>query len=505
MNKNTTIFRNTIYLYVRMLVVIAINLYSSRLVLQYLGVDDFGIYNIVGGIVSMMLFVNNSMSGATSRYINYSLGQNNPQLVRNTLSTAILFHSYIAAGVLLLGETVGLWFVNTQLNIPEGSMVAANWVYQFSLLSSVITTIQVPLNACVISYERMGVFAAIEIFNAVLKCAVIVMLVLFSNRLITYSILLFVLALVIFSLYLGYCRFRIPEFTVYRKPEKSIGKPMLAYMVYDLYGNGTFLVKQQGTNVLINRYFSVALNAASGVATQASGLLSTFISNVYRAFTPQIMKEYSANNVARMSSLMRTECELLFMMLAVVFIPLFINLDFVMQLWLGVVPAYAVDFCRLLLVVNVVQMVVGIAGTGVDSTGTIGRKSIWLGSLNVLCVVLTFVFFRLGFDAQYAYVSMLVTNSFHLPVVCILLKKQIPSYPILDFLKSIIKGAAVFVIAFIAAFLLVKDTANPWIKSALSLVYGAVIVAAAGIVVFPKYRKNVINKIKTGGVNPFAN
>lgn len=186
-SKNKRLAKNTIYLYVRMLFAVCINLYTSRLVLECLGVEDFGIYNIVGGVVWLMMFVNASMRGATSRFITFCLGKNNVNELKATISSAIQVHVIIALLLLLIGETVGLWFVRTELNIPETSMNAANWVYQFSLFSSVISILQVPFNASVLAYEKMDVFAIIEMVNVLLKCLIVFCIVWFPDRLIAYG------------------------------------------------------------------------------------------------------------------------------------------------------------------------------------------------------------------------------------------------------------------------------------------------------------------------------
>ena len=212
-----------------MLFAVCINLYTSRLVLEYLGVEDFGIYNVVGGIVTLMMFVNTSMRGATSRFITFSLGKNELQEVKNTINSSIQVHALISILLLIAGETIGLWFVNTELNIPETSMKAANWVYQFSLLASVVAILQVPFNASVLSYEKMDVFAIIEIVNVVLKCVIVFCLVWFPNRLIAYGGLTFVISVIISLLYAVYCIKRLEGFEFSNKFHKGIIKEMTIF------------------------------------------------------------------------------------------------------------------------------------------------------------------------------------------------------------------------------------------------------------------------------------
>ena len=251
-NKNKRLAKNTIYLYIRMLFAVCINLYTSRLVLEYLGVEDFGVYNVVGGIVSLMMFVNTAMSGATSRFITFCLAKNDVLELKATISSAIQVHAIIALFILLIGESVGLWFVNSQLNIPTESMYAANWVYQFSLFASVVAILQVPFNASVLSYEKMDVFAIIEILNVILKCVIVFCLVWFPDRLIAYGGLTLLISVIISLLYAIYCIKRLDGFGFSCKNHKAIVKEMTVFAACDLYGNGTFAVRQQGINILVS-------------------------------------------------------------------------------------------------------------------------------------------------------------------------------------------------------------------------------------------------------------
>lgn len=225
-------------------------------------------------------------------------------------------------------------------------MNVANWVYQFSLFTSVVAILQVPFNASVLSYEKMDIFAVIEIINVVLKCVIVFSLVWFPNRLIAYGGLTFVISIIISLLYAIYCIKRLDGFEFSCKLHKGIVKEMTVFAACDLFGNGTFAVRQQGINILINKYFGVTFNAAGGVATQASGIIYTFMNNVLSAFRPQIIKEYSVGNIQRMSKLMFSECEILILLIGLIFVPLFINMDFIMELWLKNVPPYAVVFVK---------------------------------------------------------------------------------------------------------------------------------------------------------------
>lgn len=495
-SKNKRLAKNTIYLYIRMLFAVCINLYTSRLLLEYLGVEDFGVYNIVGGIVALMMFVNTAMSGATSRFITFCLGKNDVLELKATISSAIQVHAIIALFILLIGESVGLWFVNSQLNIPTESMYAANWVYQFSLFASVVAILQVPFNASVISYEKMDVFAVIEIVNVVLKCVIVFCLVWFSNRLIAYGGLLFIVSALIALMYVVYCFSKLEGFSYANRYHKQIVKEMTIFAACDLYGNGTFAVRQQGINILINKYFGVAFNAAGGVATQASGIISTFMNNVLSAFRPQIIKEYSVGNIPRMSKLMFSECEILILLIGLIFVPLFINMDFVMQLWLKNVPPYAVIFCKILLVCNALSVVTQIVQDGIFATGKVKRFSFIAGNLNLACLALTYVFFLLGKDAKFAYYAMLICIISQTLVNSYILQKLIKDLDMKKYLLNTIKPFAIVVFSLIVLEFSLGEDTGTWRKLLVCIVGNMSIIIGVTILLYPMYRGLLIKVLK---------
>lgn len=487
--------RNAIFLYVRMLFAVCVNLYTSRLVLEYLGVEDFGVYNVVGGIVALMMFVNTSMSGATSRFITYCLGKGNLQELRATVSSAIQVHAFIAFLLLMAGETIGLWFVNVELNLPEVSMHAANWVFQFSLFTSVVSILQVPFNASVLSYERMDVFAVIEIGNVLLKCIVVFCLVWFPNRLIAYSGLLFAVSIAVCLMYVLYSFSRLEGFGCTAKFHKDIVKEMALFAVCDLYGNGTFAVRQQGINILVNNFFGVAYNAAGGVATQASGIISTFMNNVLSAFRPQIVKEYSVGNISRMRKLMYSECEILILLVGLVFVPLFFNMDFVMQLWLRNVPPYAVEFCRILLVCNVLKVVGQVIQDGIHATGKIRRYSFMAGNLNLFSLVLAYMFFGAGLDATFAYYALLVCVVLQGLASCYLLSKLVVSLDMKGYLMNTVKPFAVVGVSYVVVHLCFCDW-DGWLKLLGGVILNLLVIAMLSGFLYPNYKSMIVSVIK---------
>ncbi len=299
------IAKNSAVLYARMLLSMAVSLYTSRVVLEVLGVDDYGLYSVTGGVVAMFAFINGSMSGATSRFLTYEMGLGNAERLRDTFNSALLVHIGVAAIILVFAETIGLWFLNCKLSIPEESMTAANWVYQFSIVASLVTITQVPYNACIIAHENMNVYAYIEIANVLMKLGIVYLLVVIGgNKLIIYGILVLVVNIIVASLYRIYCLRKFSESHFRYVFDKSILKPMLSFSGWDLYGNMCVTARTQGIVMLINVFFGVAVNAAASIATTVFSTLSSFASNIIMAFRPQIIKQYAAGESEEFNKLL---------------------------------------------------------------------------------------------------------------------------------------------------------------------------------------------------------
>ena len=488
---NKKLAKNTIYLYLRLLVSLVLNLYISRLLLEVLGVKDFGTYNIVGGFVMLMLFVNSTMQNASLRFINISLGKGDVKDIRSTISSSIQIHIFISILFLLVGETIGLWYVTNELNVPERSYETVLWLYQLSLITAGISVIQVPLIAVIMSYERMDAYAFIEILNVILRCIIIFLLPLFSNRLLLYGLLLLFVSLVIFCIYLIYSRRNFVEFTFNRKINKEKISAMTAFAMYNLIGDGTFAVRQQGTNLMINKFFGVGLNAASGVATQAASLISTFISNTQSAFKPQIIKEYSANNILRMKELLMRETEIMFILLSLILSVVYINIDFLMALWLKDVPHYAVEFCRAILICNALVVFLQILATAIHASGKVRKLNFVVGALNVSCLLFVYVFFACGFDSVFAYYSYMLIIVLKILGEAIILKENISAINYTFLLAILIKPILLLIASFIITYSLSLCIDNPPIRFIASLLVNTITVSVLSYLMYP-YIRNVI-------------
>lgn len=375
-----------------MVITIIISLYTSRVVLQVLGVEDYGIYGIVGGVVIMMTFINSSMSGATSRFITFAIGENNRSKISDVFNTAIHIHILIALLLFVVAETIGLWFVSNKLIIPENRMFAAITVYHLSVLATVVSVIQTPFNATIIAYERMSVFAYIEILNTILKLLIVIILpYLPFDKLICYGTFFFIVNIIILSIYVVFTYNNFIVCRIAKLSNKEYYVPMLQYCLWDLFGSLSGTLKQQGTNIIINMFFGVLLNAASAIATQVQAAVSGLASNVIQAFRPQIIKSYSQNNIIQMQEYICNAIKYTLLMYSMCIIPLYVELDFVLKMWLEIVPEYALQFCRWLLVSSYFGLIVMILITSNHATGKIKYLSTATGIYNMLILPVTYI------------------------------------------------------------------------------------------------------------------
>ena len=449
---NKRIAKNTIALYFRMILSTLVSLYTSRVVLQTLGVDDYGLYGVVGGIVTMVSFLKATMSGATSPFLTFSLGKGVQKDLDETFSTALIIHIGIALIILILAETVGLWFLENKLSVPEGRMTAARWVYQFSVLSMMGTVTQVPYNASIISHERMQVYAYVELLYVVLKLLVVYLLVLSKmDRLIFYAALIFIVNLLVAFIYRVYCvkKFNECHFRFVWKKEKII--PMLSFSGWDLYGNMAYTFKQQGINMLINMFHGVAFNAASSVANSINGVISELSANVIQAFRPQIVKSYASDDIKRMENLMYNSIKFSLLLFMLVTVPIIFETNTILTLWLKVVPIGAVGFCRVLCVVCLLNLVNRVLGIGIAATGNMKRISLITGTIHLLCLPAIYILFKFpdntGGGPIWAYfmaaLTMLLVDISNMMI----LKKQIPPIHLRQYLKGIFQAVALGVLS----------------------------------------------------------
>lgn len=397
---NRRIAKNMMMLYIRMFISMAVSLYTSRIILQTLGVTDYGIYNVVGGLVSMFSFINSTMASATSRFLTFEIGSGNIEKLKATFNASFWVHIIIAGFILLLCETVGLWFLNNKMVIPEERMFAARIVFQLSIISALISITQTPYNATLIAHEKMDVYAYVEMVNVFLRLGILYILVVGNmDKLILYGFLGFIVSTGIALFYRWYCMKHYKECHMNYHVDRNIVMPMLSFSGWDFYGNMSVTARTQGVSMLLNVFFGPVMNAAAGVAGSVQGAVMGFANNVNTAVRPQIIKYYAQGEYKQMESLINNACKLNFLIMLLLMAPICGEIDYILHLWLGTVPSYANIFCILTLCFNLFANISFLVVTGVHAYGRIVRPSLINGTLYLCVIPVTYLSFVCGGDA----------------------------------------------------------------------------------------------------------
>lgn len=422
---NKRIAKNTLLLYMRMFVMMFTALFTSRIVLQVLGETDYGIYNIIGGVVVLFSFLNSALLQATQRFLNFNLGKKDEETTHKVFCMSLNSYFILSVIFLILGETIGLWFVDTQLNIPENRMHAAHWVYQFSLLTFVINLIRVPYNATIIAYERMDFYAYLSLGEVVLKLIVVYLLYITTfDKLVFYSFLYTLVPLFITLLYKLYCNRHFPISHYKRFWDKNMFNQLFSFSGWSLLGNLANLAASQGLNILINIFYGVTVNTALGIANQISSNVFHFISNFQVAFNPQIVKSYAANETERLNSLIFSSSKLSFFLLFIIAFPLILNMDFVLNLWLVDVPQYTAIFSKLILCFFLIEALSAPLWMFVQATGRIRNYQILIGILIFLNFPLAYLVLKYEFPVYYVWIARIIVNVIVFSARCIYMKNN---------------------------------------------------------------------------------
>jgi len=373
-SNNKRIAKNTVFLYFRMLFLMAINLYTSRIILRVLGVVDYGIFNVVAGIITMLGFITGPLGAAASRYITVALGKGNFEKLKETFGSTLMAHIMICIFLLVLAETIGLWFVMNKLNIPQDRYVAALFIYQFSIITAIVSLISVPYNAVIIAHERMDAFAYISIFEVLSKLAIVFLLEWLSyDHLITYGAFLLIVQVLIRLIYTIYCKKHFKECNHSLRWNFPLLKELIAYSSWSSFGYLAVVGYTQGLNILLNMFFGPVVNAARGIAVQVQSALLQLCSNFLMAINPQITKSCATNNLEYMHKLIVYASKYSFYIMILVIVPVMINVKYILGLWLGTVPAHTVSFIRLTLLIALLECVKNPIITAIHATGNIKK------------------------------------------------------------------------------------------------------------------------------------
>lgn len=496
---NKRIAVNTVILYLRMLLILAITLYTSRVVLDMLGVDDYGIYNVVGGFVMMFAFLNSAMATASARFIAYEQGTGDISNQKKVYSTSIMIHICIAIVILLISETIGLWFVNYKMVIPDSRLYAANWVYQASIISFVISILTVPLSSSVIAHEKMSLYAYVTVVDSLLKLLIVLFLPYVGfDKLVFYSITLLIVASFDFIVYYVYCKKKFIECQFKINKEKKLFIEMLSFAGWSFVGNFGISAKDYGVNIILNLFFGPAVNAARGVAYQVSSAINGFVSNFQMAANPQITKRYAHGEKESMIALIKGASKFSFYLLAIIIIPVILRADYILDLWLVDVPDFSVLFLQLILIMALVNTMYGPLSTAMLATGKVKIYQITVAVIMFLDVPISYLILNLGASPYSVAVIGIISAFIALLARLFLLDKCIHIGFVSFFAEIIIRNIMVFCVMILVPCLLnayIQDTFGGLLIIGLfSIMWSCFIIYILGLT---KYERNIVyNKLK---------
>lgn len=409
---NKIIAQNTIILYIRMIFVMFVSLFTSRIILNRLGVTDFGIFNVIGGLVVIFGFVNQALTNATQRFITFNLAKGDIVVSNKIFNLTLYLHFLIGICVFFLGESLGQYFLHTTMVIPDERIQASSLVLSFSLCSSFISITLVPFNAEIIAHEDMKVYASISIFEAVFKLLFVLSLYFFeSHLLIIFSLLVLVNQIIVALLTIVFCNKKYEEVFLRFYKDFSFGKEIFSFSFWSLCGNIAWVLTTHGTNVLLNVFFNPAVNAARGISVQVQSAVSYFANSFNVAINPQITKNYSLEKLQRVHQLLLFSSRVSFFLLIIPSIPIFFEADYILKLWLGIVPEHTSNFVRLTLILILLESIGSPFNTAIFATGNIKYYHLTVGCCNLLNIPISYTVFKyFKLEPEFAYVVIIATT-----------------------------------------------------------------------------------------------
>ena len=432
------IAKNTLMLYGRMLFSMVVSLYTSRVLLNTLGVVDYGIQNVVGGVVGMFSLISGSLSASISRFLTFELGKDNSERLVKVFSTSLVVQLILAVIIVILIESIGVWFLNNKMIIPKDRLYAANWLLQFATLSFVVSLISVPYNASIVSHEHMSVFAYIGIADVISRLFVVLALpYLPFDKLITYSIMHLWVGITFQFIYWRYCRRHFRECRFHFQLEKSLFKEMLGFAGWNFIGVSSAVLRDQGGNVILNLFWGPALNSARGIAQQVNNAVGGFVNNFMTALNPQITKSYASGDRQYMMKLVFHSARFSFYLLFIVSLPVLFNTSYLINIWLGQIPAHVVLYVRLILIFSLCDTVSNPLITVMLATGNIRNYQIVVGGLQMMNLPISYLLLKLGFFPE-----VIVVVSIFLSICCLVVRlimlRHMINFPLLKYTREVL-------------------------------------------------------------------
>jgi len=388
--ESSKIARNTLYMYLRMFVLMIVTLYTSRIVLQNLGISDYGIYNVVGGIVVVFSFINGVMTSSTTRFISYAIGEGKIESIKRIFYTTLLLHVAFGVIIVLLSETVGLWYLTNIMNIPDDRIQIAQYVLHFSVINSFFLVLRVPYNSLVIASEKMDVYAYLSIIDVVLKLLIAISLTFYLyDRLFVYSFLNAILGVFIFLLYYTYCR-QVFQFGLkYVHIERSVAKDIMKYCSWSLMGSLSGVGNTQGLNIILNYFFGTVINAAYGISVQVQTAINSLSLGFQTALNPQITKTYASGDLERHKKLICVSAKYSCYLICLMAFPIYFNIKEILDIWLGYYPHESIGFLKIIIITSIISCIGNPFGVCIEATGKIASFSVYVSLINITVPIIS--------------------------------------------------------------------------------------------------------------------
>ena len=449
-NNNNQIAKNTLFLYLRMFLTMAVSLYTVRVVIQTLSVSDYGLFGAVGGVILAFSFITGVLTNASQRFFAVELGKGAEGRIKEIFSTLFLTYLGVSIIVVVLAETVGLWFLLNKMTIPPGREGAAMWVYQFALLSFIVTLLTNPFQALIIAHERMNLYAYLSILDVVLKLLIVYLLLIFNfDKLKVYSVLIFLAQFLTNSIYVVYCKSKLEGAKVIWKVDKQLFKNVFSYSSWTLFGTVAGMTNTQGMNLLLNVFFGTVSNAAYSVACQIYHTVGLFANNFYTAVKPPLIKNYAGGNYEYVKKLFIFSSKALFVLLFVVVLPLMVCTESILLLWLGQIGDYMIAFVRLSLIYTTILTISYPITAVVQAGGFVKLYHTLVDGFSILALPIVYLLFKLGFEAEWAYITSIVIFAIAHALRIYVLKKVFPLFDAKPYVFNFLIPAVItFVVLF---------------------------------------------------------
>ena len=438
-SNNKRIAKNSIFMAIRMVFVLGITLYTTRVILNILGVEDYGVYNVVCGFVSMFAFLNISMSNGIQRFFNFELGKNGVDGANKVYNTALLIQFILAIIIIILTESLGLWYLHNKMVIPDGRMFAAECIFQFSVMSFLFIIMQAPYAAAVMAHERMDFYAIVSVLDAVLKLGIVFAIpVLPGDKLIVYGLLYSLINILNFVIYYIYCKKNFAEIKIKRYFDKSLFQSMLGFSGWNIFGSISGVMKEQGINLVINLFFGPVVNAARGVAAQINGGLQSFVSNITTPVRPQVVQSYARGEYVRTMNLTYSVSKLSCCFLYLCALPVVLEIDYILRLWLGnTIPDHTNTFVIIVILTSFVNNLNAAVSGVIHASGKMMVYQTVSSTISLMCVPCSFFGLKFGMSPEFALLMVMGWAAIS-QIASLFILKTIVSYSIRDYVKSVL-------------------------------------------------------------------